>query len=150
MKGAIAIAKKELRTYFYSPTAYVVLGIFVVAMGWIFAVFVNIYLKYNMAQRFGQAQGITLDKLALYFYQNASFFLMLMTPFVTMRLFAEEKRQNTLELLFTAPVTDLDLVLGKFSAAFGLMCTLIAATRTYTFFMILWGNLYLVVATKPV
>src|ERR1051325_1134871 len=121
MNGMTAIIKKELRSYFYSPVAYVLIGVFLFVMGIIFAKFVAIYLQYNAAQRFGQAQGITLDKLATYLYQNMSFFLCLMTPIITMRLFAEEKRNQTLELLFTAPLGGGELVFGKFLSAFVVM-----------------------------
>ena len=81
MTGVLAITKKEIKSYFYSPIAYVVLGIFLLIMGIIFAKFVQIYHQYNMAQRFGQAQGITLDKVASYLYQNMAFILCFVTPF---------------------------------------------------------------------
>ena len=114
MRGATAIIKKELRTYFSSPIAYVVLGVFLFVMGVIFARFVDYYQRYVTAQQFGQAQSITLDKLASAFYQNMAFILCFVTPFLTMRLFSEEKRQSTLELLFTAPMREIEIVLGKF------------------------------------
>ena len=140
MRACWAITKKELRSYFYSPLAYVVIGVFLFVMGVIFAKFVDIYYRYNAAQRFGQAQGITLDKLAMYLYQNMAFILCFVTPFLTMRLFAEEKRQQTLELLFTAPIRGLELVLGKFLAAYILMMVMLSISFVYVFFMILWGN----------
>ncbi len=135
-----AIIKKELRSYFYSPIAYVIIGVFLFFMGVIFTKFVDIYQRYNMAQRFGQAQGITLDKLATYLYQNMAFLLCFLTPFLTMRLFAEEKRNSTLELLFTAPIRGSELVLGKFLSAFILMGVMVALSFVYVLFMILWGT----------
>lgn len=140
MNGMVAIIKKELRTYFYSPVAYVILGIFLFFMGVIFTKFVDIYQRYNMAQRFGQAQGITLDKLATYLYQNMAFLLCFLTPFITMRLFAEEKRQQTLELLFTSPIRGAELVLGKFFSAFLLMSVMVVLSFVYVLFMVLWGT----------
>jgi ABC-2 type transport system permease protein len=140
MRGTTAIIKKELRCYFYSPTAYVVLGIFLAIMGIIFAKFVAIYQTYTMQQRFGMNQGVTLDKVALYLYQNMAFILCFVTPFLTMKLFAEERRQSTLELLFTAPIRGFELVLGKFTAAFILMLGMIALSFLYVIFMILWGT----------
>jgi ABC-2 type transport system permease protein len=140
MKGTAAIIKKELRCYFYSPTAYVVLGIFLAIMGIIFAKFVAIYQTYTMQQRFGGGQGVTLDKVALYLYQNMAFILCFVTPFLTMKLFAEERRQSTLELLFTAPIRGFELVLGKFTAALLLMLGMIALSFLYVLFMILWGT----------
>ena len=140
MKGAIAIAKKEWRSYFWSPVAYVIIGVFLLIMGVIFAKFIEIYHRANAMQRFGQAQGITLDKLASYLYQNMAFILCFVTPFLTMRLFAEEKRQNTLELLFTAPIRGFELVFGKFLAAFGLMFLMVGLSSIYVLFMVMWGN----------
>lgn len=140
MRGAAAILKKELRTYFYSPVAYVILGVFLFIMGVIFAKFVDIYQRFNTVQRFGGAQGITLDKLATYLYQNMAFILCFVTPFLTMRLYAEEKRQHTLELLFTAPLKKFELVIGKFLAAYSLMLFMVLVSFIYVFFMILWGN----------
>ena len=141
MKGAIALVKKEMRCYFCSPVAYVIIGLFQLVMGIIFAKFVDIYMRYNTAQRFGAApQGITLDKLAMYFYQNMAFFLVIFTPLITMRLFAEEKRQQTLELLFTAPIREFELVLGKFFAGYLLSVVMIALSLIYVLFMVMWGN----------
>lgn len=140
MSGATAIIKKELRCYFYSPVAYVVMGIFLFIMGIIFTKFVDIYQQYNQNQRYGGGQGITLDKLATYLYQNMAFILCFMTPFLTMRLFAEEKRQQTMELLFTAPIRGSELVIGKFLAAYSLMFIMVGLSFVYVLFMILWGN----------
>lgn len=140
MRGAIAIIKKELRSYFCSPIAYVVLGVFLFVMGVIFARFVDYYQKVTVAQQFGRAQGVTLDKLASYLYQNMAFILCFVTPFLTMRLFSEEKRQNTLELLFTAPMRELEIVLGKFFSAYLLMLVMLGVSALYVFFMVLWGN----------
>jgi|694.fasta_scaffold108291_3 ABC-2 type transport system permease protein len=140
MRGAVAILKKELRSYFYSPVAYVILGVFLFIMGVIFAKFVDIYQRFNSAQRFSGSQGITLDKLATYLYQNMAFILCFVTPFLTMKLYAEEKRQQTFELLFTAPLKKFELVLGKFFAAYSLMLFMVAVSFIYVFFMILWGN----------
>lgn len=140
MNGACAISKKEMRQYFYSPVAYVIMGVFLLIMGIIFAKFVEIYFRANAMQRFGQAQGITLDKLASYLYQNMAFILCFVTPFLTMKLFAEEKRNSTLELLFTAPLRGMELVIGKFAAAYGLMLIMVGVSFIYVFFMMLWGN----------
>jgi ABC-2 type transport system permease protein len=140
MNGITAITKKELKTYFYSPVAYVMLGVFLFIMGFIFSAFVSIYHQYNMAQRFGQAQNITLDKLAASLYQNMAFILCFVTPFLTMKLYAEERRQQTLELLLTAPIRGIELVIGKFTAAFLLMLMMIGVSFIYVLFMILWGN----------
>jgi ABC-2 type transport system permease protein len=140
MSGTLAIIKKEVKTYFYSPLAYVLLGIFLFVMGLIFAKFVAIYVEMSAAQRFGQQQSLTLDKLAGFLFQNMAFILCFVTPFLTMKLFAEEKSQSTLELLLTAPIHTSGLVVGKFLGAFFLMGLMVLLSFVYPFFMILWGN----------
>lgn len=140
MNGAIAIVKKELRSYFYSPLAYVIMGVFLFIMGIIFAKFIDIYQRYNAMQFMGQAQGITLDKLATYLYQNMAFILCFVTPFLTMKLFAEERKQQTFELLFTAPLKSGELVLGKFVSAMSLMLVMMLLSSVYVFFMVIYGD----------
>lgn len=140
MNGMVAIARKELRSYFYSPVAYVITGVFLAITGVIFTKFVYIYYAYNQSQRFGQQQGITLDKLVNFLYQNAAFILCFLTPMITMRLFAEERRQQTLELLLTAPIRSSELVLGKFFAGFAMMLVVLATSLTYAAFMMAWGS----------
>ena len=133
MSATIAIIKKEMRSYFCSPIAYVVIGVFLFIMGIIFTKFVNLYARYAAAQQFGAAQSITLDKLAFYLYQNVAFILCFVAPFLTMRLFAEEKKQQTLELLLTAPIKMTSLVMGKFLAAFSLMGIMVLLSFIYVF-----------------
>lgn len=140
MNGVKAIIKKELRCYFYSPLAYVIVGVFLLIMGIIFAKFIQLYAQYLWQQRAGQGQDITLDKLASYLYQNMAFILCFITPFLTMRLFAEERKQQTLELLQTAPIKGWELVVGKYLSSFLLMTFMVSITFIYVFFMILWGN----------
>src|SRR4051812_45760989 len=69
-----------------------------------------------------------------------AFILCFVTPFLTMRLFAEEKRNQTLELLLTSPIRATELVFGKFLASYLLMVMMVVISFGYVFFMILWGN----------
>lgn len=141
MNGVRAIIKKEIRTYFYSPLAYIIMGVFLFIMGVIYAKFITIYAQYQWQQKMGASPGdISLDRLATYLYQNMAFILCFVTPFLTMRLFAEERKQQTLELLQTAPIRNWELVVGKFLAAFSLMLLMVGITFIYVFFMVLWGN----------
>jgi len=140
MTGMTAIMKKEWRSYFYSPVAYVVIGVFLLIMGIIFDAFVGIYQQYNNMSRFGQGQGITVDRLIAQLFQNMAFILTFLSPMLTMKLFAEEKRQHTYELLFTAPLRGGELVVGKFLSAFGLMMVMLVFSFFYIFFLLLWGN----------
>jgi len=140
MSGMRAIIKKEMRSYFYSPVVYILIGFFLLVMGFIFTKFVTLYMQYNQSVQFGQVPQVTLDRLATELYRNMAFVLCFLTIFISMRLFAEEKRQQTLELLQTAPIRGIELVLGKFFAAYGVICLILLISFSYTFFMILWGN----------
>ena len=108
MRNAIAIAGKELKSYFFSPVAYVVLALFMLIWGWLF-----VGVLFNL-------QRADMDIL----FHNLAFTLFLILSGFTMRLIAEEKRSGTIELLMTSPITDVQMVLGKFLgciAFFGVM-----------------------------
>jgi ABC-2 type transport system permease protein len=140
MNGLTAIFKKEMRSYFYSPVAYVVTGVFLLITGVIFYTFIGIYQQYASMARFGQSQGITLDRLISQFFQNMAFILTFITPFFTMRLFAEEKKQHTFELLFTSPIRGGELVMGKFFSAMSMILVMLAFSLVHILFLIVWGN----------
>lgn len=141
MNGRVnAVIKKELRSYFWSPIAYGIMAVFLLLMGAIFTKFLLLYQSYNMQQQFGQGPSVTLDKLANYFYQNMAFVLCFFAPFITMRLYAEEKRQSTMELLLTAPITSMGIVVSKYVAAMFLIISVVALTALYVLFLVLWGN----------
>lgn len=99
---AVVIMRRELKSYFSSPVAYIVTGLFVAASG---ILFFNTFFLANRAE---------LREFFLILPVLLSFFI----PALTMRLFAEEKRSTSLETLLTLPVTVNDVVLGKFLAAF--------------------------------
>ncbi len=140
MGPRLAIVKKEWRCYFYSPIAYCVIGVFVLLMGFIFDAFCAYYMQYNLESRIYQGSQVRLDQVVNQFYNNMAFVMAFLTPMLTMRLYAEEKRQQTFELLFTSPITGGSLVLGKFLAAFGLLMVLIAISFIYIMFFVIWGT----------
>lgn len=113
MSMALNIASKEFRSYFQSPIAYIFITIFLVLTHWIFFTSFFIIGQATMREFFGLVPLVFL----------------LFVPAVTMRLWAEEKKLGTLELLLTFPVRDWEVVLGKFLASFfflavSLLCTL--------------------------
>lgn len=105
MNTALAIARREFRTYFNSPIAYIVLGGFLLVAGWLY--FSTLFLA-------GQAslRG---------FFGVAPVLFVVFAPAVTMRLLAEERKAGTLELLLSMPLRDWEVVLGKFLAALGMV-----------------------------
>ncbi|MBI3988568.1 MAG: ABC transporter permease subunit [candidate division NC10 bacterium] len=126
----LPIFKRELRAYFASSIAYVVLGIFALISGYFFYILVYSFhldsLRATMSRM--MPQGLNLTELVLRpFFRNSSVTLLFLLPVVTMRLFAEEKRVGTAELLFTYPVRDIEVLLGKFLAALILSIGMVAS-----------------------
>ncbi len=115
LSSIFPIYKRELRSYFNSPVAYVFIVVFLVILGWFFTS--NLFLM-NVA-----SLRIVFELVPLIYL----FFV----PAVTMRLLAEEKKSGTLELLTTKPVRDIEIVLGKFFAAWTLLAAALAPTLLY-------------------
>lgn len=123
MSTALTIAKREFRSNFDSPLAYVVICLGLILLGFVF---------FMLNGGFWQADRASLVQLFAQAPRGLSF---LVVPVVTMRLLAEEKRSGTLEMLITLPVKDHEVVLGKFLGAWGLVLLLIASTAIYPIMM---------------
>jgi ABC-2 type transport system permease protein len=122
MKNVIAIARKELAAYFNSPIAYIVLGTFLVVSGWLFFYFSGLFIV-------GKASLRT-------FFAVSPLLFMFVTPAVTMRLIAEERKTGTLEVLMSLPVRDYEIVVGKFVAALLMICVGLLCTFAYPFSLV--------------
>jgi ABC-2 type transport system permease protein len=128
-----AIFKRELKVYFTSPIAYAVIFIFTAVSGYFFYSTLSYYalLSYQAA-RSPFAQGLNpLDLVYAPLFGNLSVTLLLMLPILTMRLLAEEKKSGTFELLFSYPVRDIDVLLGKYLAALVVFLVMTALTGFY-------------------
>jgi ABC-2 type transport system permease protein len=123
MSTTLTIAKREFRSSFDSPVAYVVICLGLIGLGLVF-----FYLNGG----FWQADRATLQTLFIWAPRGLS---LLIIPVVTMRLLAEEKHSGTLEMLITLPVRDHEVILGKFLGAWGLVLILIASTALYPLMM---------------
>lgn len=127
---AWAIFKKELNLYFSSPIAYVVFLIFSVVTGFFFFVIFRQYAQYSMQAAMNPMLGRDVnvtDGVLGPLFGNVRVIMLLMLPILTMRLFAEEKRSGTMELLLTYPIRDGEVLCGKYLAAlvvFGCMLLL--------------------------
>jgi ABC-2 type transport system permease protein len=124
-----AIAEKEWRHYFGSPIAYVCLFVWTFLFGRFFAVAFAFFLQQSMMPQQGEfgSKMSLVEWLISPVLHNMAVVTLFLIPMLTMRLFAEEKRQGTMELLATAPITDLQIVLGKFLAALGVYALMILA-----------------------
>jgi ABC-2 type transport system permease protein len=112
MNNAITIFNREMRSYFNSPVAYIVITLFLLVSGYFFSSTLFLNNSADLRSLFG----------------IAGFILMLFTPAVTMRLLAEERRAGTIEILVTLPVKDEEIVVGKFLAGFALTAISIVLT----------------------
>jgi ABC-2 type transport system permease protein len=131
---ALAIFRKELRLYFTSPIAYAVLTIFSLVAGWffynVFAFYTLVSMQSAMNPMMARDLSVTEGVLRPLF-QNISVIMLLMMPILTMRLFAEEKKSGTIELLLTYPVRDGEVLLGKYLAAVTVFAGMLALTLVY-------------------
>ena len=130
----LPVFRKEMRLYFGSPVAYVVFTFFLLIAGWFFS---QIFLFYSdasmrsfMQPQFGQNLNIT-ENVMRPLFTNMGVVLLFFIPMLTMRLFAEEKKSGTMELLLTYPVRDGEILVGKFLAAAALYVVLLALTLVY-------------------
>jgi ABC-2 type transport system permease protein len=133
MRNVLTLAGKELKSYFASPIAYVVVGVFALLFGYFYYVNLVFFDRQSMQlQAFGPDQVVNInERLIRPLLLNASIIVLFVLPMVTMRTYAEEKRSGTIELLLTAPLTDSEIVLGKFLGAMTLYAIMLAVTLVH-------------------
>jgi ABC-2 type transport system permease protein len=122
MTNVLNIARYELRRIFLSPLAWAVLAIVQFIMGF---VFINLLVDYANNAGMGSDQFGVSDYIGGSLYGFATILLLLVMPLMTMRLFAEERKSNSLTLLFSAPVSLTEIVLGKFVGVLGFVAAVI-------------------------
>lgn len=125
----LAILKKEINTFFASPIGYLVIAVFLVLNGLFLWVFTG---EFNILNN-GYADLSS-------FFLLAPWILIFLVPAVTMRSFSDEKKQGTLELLVTKPISHLQIVLGKYFGAFLLIVIALIPTLLYVFTVSKLGN----------
>lgn len=131
MRNILAIAGKELRGYFASPIGYILIGFFALIFGYFFYVPVEFFNRQSM-QMMGAGSPLNMNTMLIApVFLNATVVMLFLLPAITMRTYSEEKRSGTIELLLTSPLTDLDIILGKFLGAMGLYCTMLALTLVH-------------------
>ena len=125
MRQALNIMKKEFKSYFVTPIAYIVISVFLLVTGWFFF---SAFFIYNQASLRG-------------FFSFLPFSFAFVIPAVAMRLFAEERGTGSYEILLTLPVTFRDVVLGKFFAATAFVAVMLAPTLFYPVTISFLGDL---------
>ncbi|MBE3603125.1 ABC transporter permease subunit [bacterium] len=145
MRNTITIAGKELAGYFVQPVAYVVLTVFILLGGWFFFAMLRQFDEMvQLVQMMGQPDTLrqmnlntrVIDPLL----HDLSVVLVIVMPALTMRVFAEEKRSGTYELLLTAPVRTGEIVAGKFLAAAAFTLVMVALAWIFPLILIVFGN----------
>lgn len=125
MNNIITLTRRELAAFFYSPLAYVVITAFLFFSGYFFWS----YLRWS-------ADATVLR----YVLELIGFTSLIISPMITMRLLAEEKKAGTLEILMTAPITETQVVVSKYISALAFFISLILPTVAYIILLMKWGN----------
>ena len=143
MRNALAIAQKEVQTYFASPIAYAVIGFFALLFGFMFYSILRFFVAQSlqMGAQFGGPSQVNVNQMMIRpLVINASVVLLFFLPMITMRSFSEEKRSGTMELLLTTPLTDWQIIIGKFLGAITLYAVMLAVTLLCLIFLFVYGN----------
>lgn len=143
MKNIWSLMKKEIRAYFSSPIAYVVIAGFLLLVGYFFYSLVWWFNSQamQMAQNPYYAQQININEMVFSpLFHNMSIILILVAPLLTMRLLAEEKKNGTDELLYTSPLSVGQIILGKYFAALVMLAAMLGLTALLSIFAFAFGN----------
>lgn len=118
---AFTIAARELRTLFLSPLAWSVLGVIQIILGYMFLAQLDYFMMVQPRMAGMEDMPGVTDLIVAPLFGNAGVILLLVTPLLTMRLISEERRNRTLSLLFTAPVSMTEIILGKYLGVFSFL-----------------------------
>jgi ABC-2 type transport system permease protein len=124
VRNVWAVATRELRSYFLSPLAYVIIALFVALAGYLFALIL------------ANGRQASLSGLV----QNVSVLYLFIVPAISMRLLAEEQRTGTVELLLTNPVQEWEIVTGKYLASILLVLVMLGLTLLFPLFLFIFGR----------
>jgi ABC-2 type transport system permease protein len=135
MSNVLAIARRELATYFVSPLAYLILAVFLLVVGLSFCLnliaFANECLIYGTNPYFQQQLNVNDQVVRPLFGGFVPVFLLILFPAITMRLLPEERRQGTSELILTSPISSAQIVLGKYLGALVVSAVMLAGSLAF-------------------
>ena len=142
MSNALSIARRELHSYFASPIAYVVIGLFALMFGYFYYALLGLFIEQGMRMmglQGGPTQNVN-EQMIRPLFLNTSVLLLFLLPMITMRTYAEEKRSGTIELLLTAPLTDVQIIMGKFLGAMAVYAAMLAVTFVHIGVLFAFGT----------
>src|SRR5689334_12939280 len=142
MRSVWTIAMRDFKAYFTSPIAYIIIAGFMGIMGWMFFFNLSHFNMQNMQyQQFNMGKGVSItDGIIRPLYGNMNVIFLFLVPFITMRLFAEEKKLNTIQLLLTSPLTLWEIIIGKFLSSMSLVAIMLGLTIIYPIILFATGN----------
>lgn len=142
MKTIYPILKRELRSYFASPMAYIILVVFQVISARFFFLYLQGFLQFQFDPSYQLQLGeLNINNLVILpYFGTISIVLLLIVPLITMRLIADEKRNYTAELLFTSPLRIRAIVFGKYIAALVLLVIMLLLSSINIFVLMVHGN----------
>ncbi len=142
LKKTWTIASKDYKTYFTSPMAYIIIATFLMIMGWMFFFSLSHFnMQAMQAKAFGMGKPMSVTEgIIRPLFGNMNVIFLFLAPAITMRLFSEERKMQTIQLLMTSPVTLTEMVLGKFFSAMLLVLTMLALTTIYPAVLFTFGS----------
>jgi ABC-2 type transport system permease protein len=143
MANVIAIAQKELKAYFSSPIAYITIGFFALLYGYFYIAILSYFVRQSLQvnQFGGGPQALNINQMMIrQLLQNVTILILFIMPMITMRTYSEEKRSGTIELLLTSPLTDFQIILGKFLGALALWAIMLAVSLIHIGLLFVYGN----------
>ena len=143
MNNILSLIKKDLRLYFSSFIAYVLIAVFLVMSGYFFSSMVNFFslMSVQVTQQPMYEGGLNLTEMIVApLFLNISMVMVFMLPIMTMRSFSEEKKEGTIELLYTYPISDLEIVMAKFFSVCIVFMIMLLPVAGYPFLIKLVGG----------
>jgi ABC-2 type transport system permease protein len=141
MTNILAIVRKEWKGYFASPVGYVVIGMYALVFGYFYTVYLSWFLRQSMqGPQMGGGPMNVNQQMIRGVFDNSMVIFLFVVPLITMRAYAEEKRSGTIELLMTSPITDFQIVIGKFLGAMSLYGAMLGVTLIHIALLFAYGN----------
>jgi ABC-2 type transport system permease protein len=141
MTNILAIVRKEWRGYFASPIGYVVIGMYALVFGYFYTVGLSWFIRQSMqAPQMGGGPMNINQQMIRYVFLNSTIIFLFVVPLITMRTYSEEKRSGTIELLMTSPITDYQIVIGKFLGALSLYGAMLGITLIHIGVLFFYGS----------
>lgn len=143
MSGAFAILKRETSAYFATPMGWIILLFFTFIFGFFFALSVTAFMDYSQQAAFNPEAASNMDVNSFVIqglFGNMAVVTLLVAPGLVMRLLAEDRKQRSIELLLTSPISSFEIVLGKFLGSMGFVAAMLLSTAPFMVMLYTWGE----------